>query len=97
MALKSNRPVSSLSIDDDNFINVRIRPFHGTDQVWKNIGQLSTEPIGSYGLANMYEDDSFGRDYDNQNGFIGDPFSQNNDADVNYIYSIHFYLFIYNL
>ena len=29
-------------IDGDNFINARIRPFHDTSQVCKNIGQLST-------------------------------------------------------
>ena len=34
----------------------------------------------------MYEDDSFGEDYNNQYGYIGDPFSQNHDADENYIY-----------
>ena len=38
--------------DGDNFINARMRPFHDTDQVCKNIGQLSTGPIGSYGRAN---------------------------------------------
>ena len=44
----------------------------------------------------MFEDDSFGRDYNNQYGYIGDTFSQNNDADENYIYYF-FYLFIYTL
>ena len=35
----------------------------------------------------MYEDDfNFGEDYSNQYGYIGDPFSQNSDADENYIY-----------
>ena len=43
----------------------------------------------------MYEVDSFGRDYNNQYGYIGDPFSQNNNADENNIYLINFYLFIY--
>ena len=45
----------------------------------------------------MYEDDSFVGDYNNQYGYIGDPFSQKNDADENYIYQINFYLFIYTL
>ena len=34
----------------------------------------------------MYEDDSFDGDYNNQYDYIGDPFSQNHDADENYIY-----------
>ena len=34
----------------------------------------------------MYEDDSFGGDYNNQYDCIGDPFSKNNDADENNIY-----------
>ena len=45
----------------------------------------------------MYEDDIFGGDYNNPYGYIGDPFSQNHDADENYIYLINFYLFIYIL
>ena len=33
------RPMKTVeAIDGDNFINARIRPFHDTDQVWKNIG-----------------------------------------------------------
>ena len=42
-------------------------------------------------------DQTFGEDYNNQYGYIGDPFSQKNDADENYIYQINFYLFIYTL
>ena len=34
----------------------------------------------------MYEDDSFGEDYSNQYGYIGDPFAQNTVTDENYIY-----------
>ena len=38
-------------------------------------------------FQSMYEDDgNFGEDYSNQYGYIGDPFTQNNDADENYIY-----------
>ena len=33
----------------------------------------------------MYEDDSFGGDYNNQYGYIGDPFAENH-PDENYIY-----------
>ena len=36
-------------MDGDNFINARIRPFHDTDQVCKNIGHPSTELIFSHG------------------------------------------------
>ena len=36
----------------DNFINARIRAFHDTDQVWKNIGHSSTWLIWYHGSAN---------------------------------------------
>ena len=38
----------------------------------------------------MYEDHSFGGDYNNQYGYIGDPFAQNNEADENYITNIRY-------
>ena len=39
-------------IDGDNFINARIRLFHDTDQVWKNIEDLNTGLILSNGPEN---------------------------------------------
>ena len=39
-SLASMKTVEDL--DGDNFINARKRPFHDTDQVWKNIGYLDT-------------------------------------------------------
>ena len=39
-------------MDDDNFINARIRPFHDTDQVCQKIRDPSTARIWSQGPEN---------------------------------------------
>ena len=48
-----NAPMKTVEeMDGDNFINARIRPFHDTNQVRKNIGDPSTARIWFNGMEN---------------------------------------------
>ena len=63
---------------------IRFEIFTKYGQIHKQGSRLSSRY--NIFIQSMYEDHSFGGDYNNQYGYIGDPFAQNNEADENYIY-----------